>query len=435
MSDVDLPATTETTALVLSDLTKALKLPRNIIASDDEIAHVWAELPRQLNRIPPEFRNELLARMCVAVASGLFDSAINYVWNASIMALRDKVREFGLNVVPQVTGNPFEEATLRDLKDSELLQLCLSLNLIDEDGYFFLDQCRDVRNNFSAAHPPMASIDDSEFLSFLSRCTKYALANTPNLRGVDTQGFLQAIKGAKFTEEQKTTWIDRLKQTHDAQREILVGTLHGIYCDPASSEEARLNALYICETLSSEFTPKIRSGLLDRHSDYIAQGKTDRQKVSQLFLQKLGLLNILTDSERYLIISQASKKLLSVHNSFDNFYNEPPFAERLFELSSQGAIPETAQAEYVEAVTTCAIGNGYGVSNAAYPFYKRMIANFSPREISIFLNLSNNPRSTVGYRIDNSSNCKQNYQGLVRLIDEKSVPTQHLVAYKKWVSM
>ncbi len=434
MSDVDLPATTETTSIVLADLTKALKLPRNIIASDDEIAHAWAELPRQLNRIPPEFRNELLARMCVAVASGLFDSAINYVWNASIMALRDNVRAFGLNVVPQVTGNQFDEATLRDLKDSELLQLCLSLNLIDEDGYFFLDQCRDVRNNFSAAHPPMANIDDSEFISFLSRCTKYALASTPNLRGVDTQAFLQAIKGAKFTEEQKTTWIDRLKQTHDAQREILVGTLHGIYCDPASSEEARLNALNICEDLSPDFTPKIRSGLLNRHTDYIAQGKADRQSVSQLFLQKLGLLNILTDSERYLIISHASRKLMSVHNSFDNFYNEPPFAERLYELSAQGAIPDTAQSEFVEAVITCAIGNGYGVSNAAYPFYQRMISNFSPREISILLSLANDPSSTVSRRIGLNTDCARRFRTLVNLIDEKSVPTQYLVAYKKWMN-
>ncbi len=432
MPDIDLPATIETTALVLSDLTKALRLPRNIIASDDEISHAWSELPRQLNRIPPEFRNELLARMCVAVASGLFDSAINYVWNASIMALRDKVRAFGLNVVPQVTGNSFDEATLRDLKDSELLQLCLSLNLVDEDGYFFLDQCRDVRNNFSAAHPPVANIDDDEFLSFLSRCTKYALASTPNLHGVDTQAFLQAIKGLKFTEEQKTTWVERLRLTHDAQREILVGTLHGIYCDPASSEEARLNALNICEALAPDFTPKIRSGLLNRHSDYIAQGKTDRQTVSQLFLQNLGLLNILSDSERYLIISQASKKLLSVHHSFDNFYNEPPFAERLYELSVQGAIPETAQAEYVEAVTTCAIGNGYGVSNAAYPFYRRMVANFSPREISLFLTLANDPSSIVARRIDMNTDCKQHFKELVNLIDEKSVPTQYLVMYKKW---
>ena len=64
-------------------------------------------------------------RMCVAVSSGLFDSAINYIWNASVIELRDKIRRFGLNVVEQVTGKSgFDETKLNDLKDAELLELC-----------------------------------------------------------------------------------------------------------------------------------------------------------------------------------------------------------------------------------------------------------------------------------------------------------------------
>ena len=53
--------------------------------------------------------------MCVAVATGLFDSAINYAWNAAVIELRGKVRQFGLTVIPQVTGRPFNEAALVDL--------------------------------------------------------------------------------------------------------------------------------------------------------------------------------------------------------------------------------------------------------------------------------------------------------------------------------
>ena len=97
--------------------------------------------------------------MCVAVSTGLFDSAINYIWNATILHLRDRVREFGLPVVGQIQQQDFEEAHLLDLQDSELLDLCLKLNLITEDGFFFLDQCRAMRNNFSAAHPSIGKIN------------------------------------------------------------------------------------------------------------------------------------------------------------------------------------------------------------------------------------------------------------------------------------
>jgi len=133
---------------MLSALTTALGVERSILAADDQIQHAWETLPRLLSRIPPHLRSETLVRMCVAVGTGLFDSAINYAWNAAIIELRGKVRRFGLTVIPQVISKTFDEAALLDLKDAELLVLCLKLNLISEDGFFLLDQCRDVRNNF-----------------------------------------------------------------------------------------------------------------------------------------------------------------------------------------------------------------------------------------------------------------------------------------------
>ena len=67
--------------------------------------------------------------------------------------MRQRIRDFGLSVVAQILQKDFEERHLIELQDSQLLELCLKLNLITEDGFFFLDQCRDTRNNFSVAHP------------------------------------------------------------------------------------------------------------------------------------------------------------------------------------------------------------------------------------------------------------------------------------------
>ncbi|MES0039787.1 hypothetical protein NKJ74_32070 [Mesorhizobium sp. M0046] len=235
---IALPVTIGVTGPMLQSLTQALGVPRDVLAADDQIEHAWHNLPRLLDRIPTEHRSETLVRMCVAVATGLFDSAINYAWNAAVIELRQKVRRFGLAVVPQVTGRPFDDGTLLELKDADLLQLCLKLNLISEEGFFLLDQCRDIRNNFSAAHPTMGALDETEFLAFLNRCAKHALSNERNPRGVDIQGLIAAIKGSRFTAPQLDAWVERLLQTFDAQRELLIGTLHGIYCDPSSGEEA-----------------------------------------------------------------------------------------------------------------------------------------------------------------------------------------------------
>lgn len=430
-TQIALPAVTSVTGQMLTALTTSLGVERSILAADDQIEHAWANLPRLLSRIPPHHRSETLVRMCVAVATGLFDSAINYAWNAAVIELRGKVRRFGLTVIPQVVSKPFDEAALLDLKDADLLALCLKLNLISEEGYFLLDQCRDVRNNFSAAHPSMAALDEDEFLNFLSRVARHALANERNPRGVDIQSFIAAVKAARFTQAQIETWRARIADTFDAQRELLIGMLHGLYCDPSSGEEARVNALTICQAFSATMTPQTQSSLVDRHQDYRAKGDEVRHTASQQFFERLHFLSLLGDTEVHSLITSASKNLLSVHNSMNNFYNEPPFADRLAGLAEQNRIPESAQYEFVDAVVTCATGNRYGVSHAAMPAYAAMIRSFSPAEIRIMLDLPNG-QTVVANRIRSYRDCRSRFKTLVELLDPRSISTSARSAYDKW---
>jgi hypothetical protein len=121
-----------------------------------------------------------------------------------------------------------------------------------------------------------------------------------------------------------------------------------------------------------------------------------------------------------------------VHNSFNNFYNEPPFAERLASLTNQNRVPETAQYEFVSTVVTCAIGNGYGVSHAAMPHYERMIRSFSPSEVNIMLSLPAS-KTAVGNKLASLPSCKSNFAKIVTLVDASSVPTPARQAYEKWL--
>lgn len=430
---IALPDIASNSVPMLEAVTKALGVERSILPADDQIAHIWSNLPRLIEKIPPEHRSETIVRMCVAVAAGLFDGAINYAWNAAVIELRNKVRRFGLAVVPQVIDKDFDEAALIDLKDADLLSLCLKLNLITEDGFFLLDQNRDIRNNFSAAHPTKGALDEYEFLNFLSRCGNHALTSEKNPRGVDIQAFIAAIKASSFTQEQTTLWVTRLSETFDAQREALFKMLHGIYCDPTSGEQARVNSLAICDPFKGALSPNSKSELIDRHQEYKARGDIKRSKASSQFFEKLGLLSLLGDSELHLIFTTAGANLLAVHNAMNNFYNEPPFAQRLRQISEQNQIPASAQYAVVEAVTTCAVGNPWGVSNAAMPSYEKMIQSFSPNEVGILLNFGSLPATVVGNRIKNQTGCRTRFAQLVTLISAASVPTQSKAQYDYWI--
>ena len=123
---------------MLDQLTAGLGVSRQIVASNDQIEEAWSRLPRLISRIPPHLRDEKVVRACIAVATGLFDAAINYMWNAAIIELREKVRRFGLQVVPQILDDSsFDEDSLLDLRDAALLDLCLKLNLITDQDFFF----------------------------------------------------------------------------------------------------------------------------------------------------------------------------------------------------------------------------------------------------------------------------------------------------------
>lgn len=428
-----LPALPTTVLPAIAALTSSLGIPRTVLASDEEIEYVWRDLPRELREIPVPLRGELVARMCVAVSTGLFDGAMNYIWNAAIIQLRAKVRNFGLPIVAQILQSDFEEEHLLEQQDSRLLELCLKLNLIDEDGFFFLDQCRDVRNNFSAAHPTIGTVNDREFTTFLNRCVRYALADSSSPKGVDIGAFISAVKGPRFNSNQCDVWVQRLGDTHDAQRQMLIGMVHGIYCDPNTSEPSRLNSLDICNALKAVFTASLRSDLVNKHSEYAAKGDEPRHTASLQFFEKLGLLTLLNESEQHAIFCRATERLWNVHNGLNNFYNEPPFAERLLELSRQGAVPETVQEQFVHVVVCCNVGNGYGVSWAATTSYDQIIKSFSPREIATMIRLASAPATTLGRRVSSFSSCKQRFKQNLALIDPASVPSGVKADYDKFL--
>lgn len=432
MSEVTLPALLDKTLPALNELTQNLMVPRDVIASELEIQNAWTNLPGILTKIPPELRSESMARMCIAIAAGLFDSAINYIWNAAVIELREKVKRFGLPVVQQLLERAsFDEKALLDLKDAELLNLCLELNLVTEDGYFFLDQCRDIRNNFSAAHPVVGKIDDFEFIAFANRCAKYALGTEHNPVGVDIFAFMTAIKGGKFTDEQVDQWKLRIQATHAAQQHLLFGSLHGIYSDPSSNEEARVNALTMATCFADAFTPKTKSELINRHQDYAAKGDEKRHRASQQFFERLKMLSLLGEAEIHYLVSNASKRLLSAHDGMNNFYIEPAFAERLLEIRKQTAIPDTAKEEYVISIVTCAVGNPYGVSNAAVPYYGSLIRGFSPAEVEIMFDLPERKLS-LSERIKSYPHCRERFRKMVSLIDQSSVPAKVAQSYARW---
>lgn len=132
---------------------------------------------------------------------------------------------------------------------------------------------------------------------------------------------------------------------------------------------------------------------------------------------------LLNESEQHAVFFRATERLWNAHNGINNFYNEPPFAERLYEISQQGAVPETVQEHFVQTISCCYVGNGYGVSWAAAATYEKLIQSFSPREVATMVRLASLNQTVLGRRVASLPSCRQRLKQALQLIDPASVPS------------
>lgn len=432
VSLVQLPEVSPSAYGVLEELTSAMGVPRSVLAPVDEIHGAWRELSGLLTRIPHGKRNELMVRLCVAVSVGLFDAAINYMWNATVMELRLRVEYFGLEHAGAVTNREITEESLDTLHDYKLLDLAMELGILSDKGYHLLDQCRDLRNNFSAAHPAKGDLDQFELVNFVNRCVKYVFQEGGIVKGLDHRSLMKAIKSGRFIDEQLESWALKLKQAHEIQRSAAVSACHGIYCDQNSPQTARDNILDLLRSVPERLSGESIGKALGQHGMYVDAGDDEKIKASRQFFEKLGRLGLLDEVDKYSLISTACERLLSSHLGYNNFYAEPPYAERLWELSRQISRPTSIQSRYVEVIVLCAIGNSYGVSYGALGYYHNLVREFTPREVAIMLRLPER-MGRVRCRLESSSGCRARFRKLAGLVSEEAVPTQSRVAYKRWL--
>jgi hypothetical protein len=130
------------------------------------------------------------------------------------------------------------------------------------------------------------------------------------------------------------------------------------------------------------------------------------------------------------MVAAACKRLMTVHQSFDNFYNEPPFAERLLELS-QSAVPDSAKEAFVETVVTCSVGNAYGTSRAADVSYIKMVRRFSPKEVEVLFHLLEK-NNVLMVRVKAYKRCELELRSVIGFINEETVPAGYKKSYRSW---
>ncbi|EKG8799045.1 hypothetical protein O5F95_002890, partial [Enterococcus faecalis] len=269
---IDAGNLTQNSEDIVSQITTSLSISRDILPSNEDINIALSLLPRELNLIPARLRDKFVAKSCVAISVGLFDGAIVYIWNSVIKELRNKVSSFGLEMIKNISGAKKDDNFLDKITDSELIELCYQLNIINEEGNFYLNQCREIRNNASVAHPTEIEIDDRELITFISRCCKYGLSDVHEIVGVDIKKVLTVIENQDSSEESLITLSEMILNTFESQKELIIQILYSKFIDASIASHTRSNSLELAKLLQPILSNKMKTTLIEKHNEILIRG-------------------------------------------------------------------------------------------------------------------------------------------------------------------
>jgi hypothetical protein len=366
-----------------------------------------------------------LSKFIAAVGAGLFDAALNYLWNETIMNLRQKVTRFDLEYFyDSVITNSDRRAhfktedNLSDLDDWELIRGCRETGILSDIGFKHLDYIRDMRNYASAAHPNQNQLTGLQLASWLETCIVEVLAQEPSGPVLEVKKLLRSIREHKLAESDADPIISNIQQLPLDLAKSLLRTVFGMYTDERISADVRGNIDLLAAALWMQVDDEARHEIGLKQARFAANAELVRKRLAEIFLNRVNGLAYLTDEQLALRINEQLDNLWAAHIGWNNFYNEPPHASALAQhIPDSGVVPAMVRANYVRVLVMCRIGNGHGVSNGAVRHYDTLIDRFHDREIVAFVRLLNQP--DVISRLQFSS-CAVNFISVAKLLYPKT---------------
>lgn len=231
---------------------------------------------------------------------------------------------------------------------------------------------------------------------------------------------LTNIRGGKIENEQIEVIKETIRKMETNHAISLVNDLFSHYADPRLHVVVKNNINKIAKTAWEKCDEHTKYEFGIKSGQYAAVGDNDRAKLSKDFLELVKGLSYLSEDQKTIAMRIILDDLNRVHNAYNNFYNEPPYVKQLIKyVSASGDVPSRIMKIHVETIVKCRIGNYWGVSNEAIPYYNSLIQLFQDDEIVHFLDflINNDFLFNRGY----SSEQLRHLQLVAKLIVENVV--------------
>lgn len=398
---------------VLVSVSERLRVFRNV---EDVVEKV---------EVDQRLRSIYISKFIAASAAGLFDAALNYLWDETIYELRRRVAQYDLEYFfDAAVGSSSDrrkklntEDDLLKIDDSELIKGSQEIGLISDLGFRHLDYVRYMRNWASAAHPNQNEITGLQLIGMLETCILEVIALPLSTVVGEIKKLLANIKNNKISEAEARQISIFFAELPMERVVTLTEGFFGIYTKEDTTPQTRQNIRLLVSNLWCRLDEHVREKFGVKYARFIFNNEQEKQKRAREFLETVSGLSYVPDNIRAAEIQTAIENLLLAHRNSNNFFNEPPFARQLQRLvGDEGKVPAAINSEYVLCLVEVYLTNGNGVAWNAEPIYVELLENFDPDQALIAV------LSFHELRISSSlqhSLCQKKFRSLLEIMKHK----------------
>lgn len=404
-----------------------LGLPtKNVVVDVPERIVMYKNLKDVIDKIASDKTTLLyLSKFIHAITDGLFDAALNYLWDATINELRRRVSnydvEYFYDVVistPDKRNKLSGEKDLVKIQDSDLLLGVKKIELINDVAYTELDHIRYMRNWTSTAHPNGEVLTGLKLLGWLEVCIKNVFNLPLSEINIEIKKLLSDIKTRRFDKNEIALKKTFLLNLNSNQSNSLLNGLFGIYVSDSVLPETTDNINEISPQLWSLADNSTKTNIGIKYGNFRINGHTDKQQRAKAFLEVVSGQSVIPDDLKSVEIANILNDLSTANKESNNFYSEPSIARELDKyVENSDSIPTKIEKDFVITVISCFLTNGNGVAWNAEDFYTEMINNFTPNQALIglfsYLDIS------IQYKLSNYRLSDSKYIELLNMLQVK----------------
>ncbi|MEN6578490.1 MAG: hypothetical protein ABFD90_19250 [Phycisphaerales bacterium] len=318
-----------------------------------------------------------------ALEAGLYDAAVNYVWDLVINDLRLKVEAYGVEIFLSVedglkyqgSGETLQDRW-RDIVDYRLLSGCHKLNLISRTAFRHLSFWLSVRNHESAAHPvdEEEEIDLSTAMSLVRDGARFVFSRERPPAGFNLKTMADNLKSRDLTDEVEEI-REQIKQMNQGQCDSALGMMISLFV--GGTPQTKKNIQLLISGVWNKTSDQAKRKVGEKYAKLSAEGEADAKAEVFSILTNVDGVGLIPESLRGAMFRKAAKDLIAAHFGWSNFEKEVAPARQLAELGVD--CPDDALATFSTAFLVSYMGNFYGLSNASQPYLRSLKERFSSR--------------------------------------------------------